>query len=473
MQKKTLRTRSPRTARTRGLSGARPGWLYGLAFVVLASTPGCGNDDSAVDSGQPGLGATETPGPSSSAPTEDVAVGPSSTGTPTGSTKPNASAMAPGGARPQSPGGSPGGSAPDATGSATPAGGAIGVGGAAGARAAAGSGQGGSVGVGTGGVAAGAGDGSGAVGGNVGAEDSVGGSAAAGGSGGTGPACPKPEGEICHEFFANDNSLHEIIYVNEFDPSKNWTQRTQDTASGNSPRQLEVVENPMASDGRAILVSVESGYEEYDYVDHTLIGSVNLGAVSVRGAQRLPDGNTVLGLGDAKLRVVSPEGQTVGSECDLPGSGSDTLRVLTRDAESGDIYFGRGVEVFAVTLDCQEQWSATFPDASSKAYRVLARQGGGAWAATGYPATVVELDAQGQVVSEVGGLDSFPGVLDFSSGFDLALSGNIVIANWWGHVSPPPQQGPHVVELDSNNQIVWRWGTQAEATQITNVLLVR
>jgi hypothetical protein len=131
------------------------------------------------------------------------------------------------------------------------------------------------------------------------------------------------------------------------------------------------------------------------------------------------------------------------------------------------------VNVFAVTIDCQEQWSATFPDSSSKAYRVVPRAGGGAWAATGYPASVVELSDAGQVLNEVGGLDQFPGVLDFSSGFDLTAAGNVVIANWWGHVTPPPQAGPHVVELDADNQLVWRWGTQAEATHITNVLLVR
>lgn len=322
-----------------------------------------------------------------------------------------------------------------------------------------------------------AGSPSGGTGGVDGAPADAGGTAGAtagsGGSGDPAPPCPKPEGEICHAFFASDNSRHEIIYVDEFDPTKNWNQRTEDTASGNSPRQLELVDNDDATNGKAILVSVESGYEEYDTVSHELLARVDLGAISVRGAQRLPDGNTVLGIGDAKLRVVTPDGQTVGSECDLPGSGSDTLRVLSRDPESGDIYFGRGTSIFAVTLACEQQWTATFPDASSKAYRVLAREGGGAWAATGYPASVVEVDLAGQVVSEVGGLSEFPGVLDFSSGFELTEGGNVVMANWWGHVSPPPEEGPHVVEFDLNNQIVWRWGTQAEAVQITNLLLVR
>lgn len=325
----------------------------------------------------------------------------------------------------------------------------------------------------------GAGGGSGIGGSTMGTTQGVGGtstgsggSTSNGGSGGTPAVCPKGDGEICHEFFVNDNARHEVMYVNEFDPSLNYAQGTQDTSGGDSPRQLQIVENSEASDGRAILVSVNSGYEEYDFVNHALLASASFGDISVRGAQRLPDGNTAIGYGDATLRIVNPAGDTV-SECSLPGSGGDTLRVLSHDPDSGFIYYGRGLDVFAVNTSCQEQWSATFPDGSSKAYRVLARPGGGAWAATGYPASVIEFDGQSQVVSEVGGLDEFPGVMDFSSGFDVTASGNIVIANWWGHVVPPPEQGPHVVEFNPANEIVWQWGTQAEATQVTNVLLVR
>ncbi len=302
---------------------------------------------------------------------------------------------------------------------------------------------------------------------------------AGGGDGGneevedTAPECPKPEGEICHEFFANDNSQHQILYVNEFDPSLNWTQPTQDTNGGNSPRQLELVDNPMATDGRAIMVSVESGYEEYDAVTHELLDRVDVGAISVRGAQRLPDGNTVLGIGDAALRVVDSSGATVGAECNLPGSGDSTLRILSRDAETGFIYYGRGLDVFAVNLNCEQQWTARFPDSGSKAYRVLARPDGGAWATTGDPSSVIEFDSAGRVVSEVGGKSMFPGLVDFFSGFDVAESGNIVVANWWGHITNPPQEGPHIVELNAANEMVWRWGTQTEATNITNVLLAR
>jgi hypothetical protein len=293
-----------------------------------------------------------------------------------------------------------------------------------------------------------------------------------GGAGAGGSPCPKPSGQVCHEFYATDNSLHQIIYVNEFEPSKSWTQLTQDRNGANSARQLSIVENAMGTGGKALLVSVDSGYEEYDLSTHELLTRVN-GLTSVRGALRLPDGNTVLGVGDARLRVVTPTGALVGAECNLPGTGDDTLRVLQRDPATGQIYFGRGLDLFAVTTSCQQQWTARLPNAASKAYTVMPKAGGGAWATTGDASTVVELNAAGQVVSQVGGKDVHPNLLDFFSGFGIAGSGNIVVANWWGHIATPPQGGPHLVEFNAQNQLVWRWGTQADARQITNVLVVR
>ena len=40
------------------------------------------------------------------------------------------------------------------------------------------------------------------------------------GAGGSGMACPKPAGGICHEFIANDNANNRINYINEFTSTK-------------------------------------------------------------------------------------------------------------------------------------------------------------------------------------------------------------------------------------------------------------
>jgi hypothetical protein len=319
---------------------------------------------------------------------------------------------------------------------------------------------------------AGTGGRAGAGGANTGG---AGNTAGIGGSGGgtSGAACPKPAGEICHEFYANDNSGNQINYVNEFEPNKNWTVKVDGTTA-QSPRQLEIVTNAMGTGGKAVMVSVVDGYQEYDMAAGRRLVTTRISDAnpSVRGAARLPNGNTALAIGDAKLRIVTSAGATV-SECNLPGSGTDTMRVLYRQPTNGHFFYGRGLDLFEVTESCQQVWTAKFSDASSKAYEVLPRDGGGVFASTGDGSTVVEMNSSGQIVGQVGGKSAHAGLLDFFSGFDRFASGNIVAANWWGHASQPPQAGPHLVEFDRNNRLVWRWGTQTEARQITNALFVR
>lgn len=304
----------------------------------------------------------------------------------------------------------------------------------------------------------------------------------AGGSGGTGPAVPcgpgKQVGEICHEFYANDNSArNQLNYVNEFDPSKNWTKPVDDEGV-NSGRQIELVDNSAVTDagpltGKAVMISVDRGYQEYHPVTGARLVNVQIGATGVRGAVRLANGNTLLGIGDANLRVVNNTGATVGQQCALPGSGGDTLRVLTRDEATGNILYGRGLDLFIVTQSCQQQWTAKLP-INSKAYSVFPRPDGGVWATSGDPATVLEYNQAGQIVSKVGDPMVHADVgLDFFSGFERLPNGNFIVANWQGHNMAPKETTPHLLEFTPDNKLVWRWGNQTLARQITNTLVLR
>jgi hypothetical protein len=308
-----------------------------------------------------------------------------------------------------------------------------------------------------------------------------GGDTSTGGGGGSAPAetCTNGnENGICHEFFANDNARNVLNYVNEFDPTKNWTKPVNDTTV-NSGRQIELVANPAVTNagaltGKAVMISVNKGYQEYHPVTGERLANVVLaGTTGVRGAVRLPTGNTLLGVGDNKLRVVDKNGATVGQECTLPGAGGDSLRVLTRDEATGNILLGRLLDLFIVNETCQQQWTAKLP-AGSKAYSVFPRVGGGVWATSGAPSTVIEYDQGGTIVSQLGGKTAHPGIgLDFFSGFEMLPNGNVVAANWQGHVEAPAANTPHLVEFDKTNKLVWKWGNQTVARQITNTLILR
>jgi hypothetical protein len=222
------------------------------------------------------------------------------------------------------------------------------------------------------------------------------------------------------------------------------------------------------------MISVNKGYQEYHPITgERLVNVVLAGTTGVRGAVRLSGGNTLLGVGDNKLRVVNSSGATVGQECTLPGAGGDSLRVLTRDDATGNILLGRLLDLFIVSESCQQQWTAKLP-AGSKAYSVFPRAGGGVWASNGAPSEVLEYDQAGQILSKVGGKSAHPGLgLDFFSGFERLPNGNIVAANWQGHVASPAQDTPHLVEFNPANELVWKWGNQDVARQITNTLILR
>ncbi|HKY35797.1 MAG TPA: hypothetical protein VJN18_07660 [Polyangiaceae bacterium] len=306
-------------------------------------------------------------------------------------------------------------------------------------------------------------------------DSSGGGAVSESGSGGQPgePGCPKPAGEICHEFFVSDNARNQLSYINELDPTKSWATLVDDFTV-NSPRQLELVDNATSSNGKAILVSVRAGYQEYDLLTGArLVNVVVAGTTGVRGAVRLPNGNTLLLVSDDKLRVVDETGLTVGPECTLPGAGSGSPSRIARDETTGQILFRRGLDLILVTETCQQQWTDKLP-AGSNASAVLLRAGGGVWVSTGADATVLEYDQAGQIVSQVGGKDVHPDVgLDFFTDFTRLPSGNIVVVNWLGHLPSPNDDTPHVVEFTPSNKLVWRWGDQTLARQIVDVLVLR
>ncbi len=303
-----------------------------------------------------------------------------------------------------------------------------------------------------------------------------GGTGAEGGSGGTGsnlPVCPKGANEICHEFIANDNAKNEIKYVNEFtstNPGAVVWSVPVGVGTVNSPRSIEIVDNALAQGGKAILVSLNTGYGEFDLTDGKKLAEVK-GYTGVTGACRLPDGTTALGTNNT-MQIVSAGGAKV-RDFALP-AGAD-LRSINRHPTTGNFWLSKTQLIFEVSDTGQVLWQANM-GAGTKGYAVWWREGGGAYGTTGDPSTVIEIDKDKQIVSQVGGKASqLPLKLDFFSGFVRLASGNYVVANWTGHLNDAVVDDtyPHVIELTPANKVIWKWGTQAEARQITNVYVLR
>jgi hypothetical protein len=328
-------------------------------------------------------------------------------------------------------------------------------------------------GAGTGSTTSGAGGapaGSGGMGGaGTGAGGSKGGAGGTGGAGGGMAACPKPAGQLCHEFIANDNGNNRVNYINEFTSTKPggvvWTAPAGDTGA-NSPRTIEIVDNPKAKNGKAVLVSLNTGYAEFDLTDGTNLGKVTNGT-NVTGACRLPDGTTALGA-YPNIKIVSPTG-TLVRQFALPTG--DNLRAINRNPADGTFWLSLTESIYEVSDQGQQIWQGNM-GAGTKGYAVWWRAGGGAYATTGEPATVIEMNTAGTILTTVGGRTTFP-ILDFSSGFQRLPNGNYIVANWLGHIASPASDRAHVVELTPQNTMPWTWGNQSLARQITNVYVFR
>jgi hypothetical protein len=312
--------------------------------------------------------------------------------------------------------------------------------------------------------------------------NNTGGAAAGTGAGGTdaGPACPKPAGQICHEFFANDNSRHQINYVNEFTSKKpggvEWSTVVTGT-DANAPRTIEIVDNPKASKGKALLISISKGWAEIDMATGTKLSEMVTSLTSVTGACRLNDGTTALGTdtNPAKITFVSATG-AVGRSFNLPAGAN--LRAINLDRATGHFWLSRTETVYELSDTGQILWQANM-GAGTKGYAVWWRAGGGVYATTGEPATVVEIDGTGKILTTIGGRDNplFNTLkLDFFSGFVRTANGNYIVANWLGHLGNPDPNAPEVIEFQpdgASGKAIWQWGNQTLARQITNVFVVR
>lgn len=314
-----------------------------------------------------------------------------------------------------------------------------------------------------------------ATGGQATGGDAPQGGVATGGGGGAGGTPPAPcwkAPEICHEFLANDNSRNVVNYVNEFDETLKdkagvvWSKSVGVTGV-NSPRTIEIVDNTKAVGGKAVLVSVDNGYVELGMKDGAKVAQVTVNFTGITGACRMPDGNTALGT-NSQIRIVGPTGNQVRA-FNLPAG--PELRAINRNPETGNFWFSKTESVYEVTDQGQAVWDANM-GAGTKGYAVWWRPGGGAYATTGDPSTVVEISSAGQILATVGGKKTFT-FLDFFSGFVRLANGNYVVANWLGHLAQPAADAPHVVEFSPDNKVVWKWGNQTLARQITNVFVLR
>ena len=172
------------------------------------------------------------------------------------------------------------------------------------------------------------------------------------------------------------------------------------------------------------------------------------------------------------LGVVDRAGKELSRRVLTPNTGA--MRVIRITADGNYLLnLGKPWRAAELTPAGETVWEANLAAFGGKGYKVLKTAAGHYLASTGNGVKIIELDRDGALVrfwGEAKKGDHPDWRLDFFSGFDALPNGHVVAANWLGHGKHGT--GPHLVEFDVRNRLVWQWEDHAVAKQITNVMIL-
>lgn len=279
------------------------------------------------------------------------------------------------------------------------------------------------------------------------------------------PATLRAAEPIRHRFLAADESRSQLIYVDQFDPSKDWTLKTPE-----KHRDMQLI------GGGKLLVNTDSGYREYDLQTHQETKHFKLELLrGSNSVQRLADGRTIVGCNQDNgitFHVLDAADQPV-TTCAFPQINS--LR-LFRLSPRGTLLFGAmdGNDSKAIEANLKGEIlrSVTLTEARH-IYQVLEKPNKQLLATDGYGAAIEELDAANKMVRKLGGKPGPPGLLMyFFAGMQVLKNGNIMVCNWTGHGARDSEKAPQLLEFDSDGKIVWQWHDPQRAGSLHGVIVL-
>jgi len=268
-----------------------------------------------------------------------------------------------------------------------------------------------------------------------------------------------PAPEIKHRFLATDGETSKLLYVDQLHPEKDWTS---DAPKG--PRDIRMVGE------KTVLVSHRGGAAEFDLETGKQTWIVN-GYKEVQAAIRLANGNTLLaGLTEKgiTLHEVDRDGKEVGR---VVVEGRRPVRNMQR-LDNGHFLMTCGDPSKKPVIETDPAgkivWEAPLPGPADDIDRL---ENGLTVAPTGSGGTALYIDASGKVVATRGGKDAHPDLkIHWFAATQTLKNGNLVVANWLGHKAG--LTGPHAIEFDPDNKVVWTWEDPKRVQTLHNVLVL-
>lgn len=266
--------------------------------------------------------------------------------------------------------------------------------------------------------------------------------------------------EIKHTFVAVDESRNQLLYVDEFDPSNDWTVPLK----GN--RDLQII-----SETR-ILVSIPGGYREYEIKTGKVIKEVLFGA-DICSVVRTENGHTLLA-NNSSIWELDSKDQLVNTHITNAGPFFRLLRLGVQ----GNFLFTNGVtslkELTPAGDTVHKIDLKKMESASSKPYFMMQSKNGEYLVSTGYGASILFFDKDYELTRTINTQTSGATThYHFFAGAEILANGHLVVANWTGHHSEDSKKGPQVIEFDKKGRQVWTWQDAKRAGSLHGVAFIK
>ncbi len=265
------------------------------------------------------------------------------------------------------------------------------------------------------------------------------------------------EADLKHQFVCIGNYKNVLVYVDQFTPENSW--------SINIPKGSREIQQISPE---VLLVSHGTGAAEYRLSDGKKLDWEVTGYKGIQSARRLTNGNTLLLSSSGSVITLDRDGKEL-SKVQIKYKKLD-LRLL-RVAKNNNWIIGakKPRAILEVNPEGEIIKQIKIP---GKGYTVKELPNGNYLSSTGDECKVIEVKADGTTVRFVGGKQEHPELnLDFNSGWQHLENQNIIMTNWLGHNKH--DTGPHLLEFNKENELVWKWGDHEAAKQVTNLLVLK
>lgn len=252
--------------------------------------------------------------------------------------------------------------------------------------------------------------------------------------------------KIQHRFVASDESGHQVIYVDEANPSKNWAVPV-------NCRDMQLIGK------NELLVNNSQGYTVLSLKDGSTKKTFKSELFhSVNSVRRLKNGDTYLtGKGKAHPVIIQILDKDDREKKVISVDSSIKDVRLMRVTMAKTFFMGFGDKIYELDGEGKIVWQQQIAG-GRHIYKAVRTKRGKTYVASGYGSSVHLLDKEGNLLMEYGKADGQqvknP---QFFADFQILRNGHVVVCNWMGHGRKDSEKGQQLAQYDRKGQLVWSW----------------